>query len=470
MTLVTQRVLATLLIFVCFLAIDAVHAADGLPEGCHKATQLELWNNPRLIGKPVCPEDAKAGITETAGAAKQDLNNARCNSGVNVAQLDSKFAVCAARFVKALRNADGSACITSAYRNRIQQENACRGICGNPNGCPGKCARPGRSYHQKGLAIDMKYRVSHQTMWKLAAQSGLHNPPGLHSSDPIHVQSSGASNCAGIQVPSGDGGDEYNDTDRHFPAPPPDYQAPRGQQFSGPPPQQPDQQQPEQMCTLPDGIQVPCSQIANRGSPPAGGQEQGGQSGGAPQSAGASGGQQGGAPQQQTPPQSQQSSQNTPQQTPISDLLKTNLDASIPSAELKTTPTSTKKTPAINLIDAIGSPSTNLSKTTETTTNAPLVLTIEGSETRTLVQNERQQQTDSIIDDSSYQPTYGTQQTFKSNDLNQNPAQNANASQERSIILATLNAIKETLLRVLEYLRPFGRPPSAIYIQDEWNE
>jgi hypothetical protein len=38
---------------------------------------------------------------------------------------------------------------TSCYRNVIQQANACRRVCGNPQGCPGRCARPGSSQHQK---------------------------------------------------------------------------------------------------------------------------------------------------------------------------------------------------------------------------------------------------------------------------------------------------------------------------------
>lgn len=38
---------------------------------------------------------------------------------------------------------------TSCYRSPQQQAAACRSICGNPNGCPGLCARPGYSQHQK---------------------------------------------------------------------------------------------------------------------------------------------------------------------------------------------------------------------------------------------------------------------------------------------------------------------------------
>lgn len=41
-----------------------------------------------------------------------------------------------------------------SYRSCAQQRVACKGICGDANGCPGLCAPPGRSWHQLGAAID----------------------------------------------------------------------------------------------------------------------------------------------------------------------------------------------------------------------------------------------------------------------------------------------------------------------------
>jgi len=38
---------------------------------------------------------------------------------------------------------------TSCYRPPEEQRRACVRICGNPNGCPGRCAPPGRSQHQR---------------------------------------------------------------------------------------------------------------------------------------------------------------------------------------------------------------------------------------------------------------------------------------------------------------------------------
>jgi hypothetical protein len=45
--------------------------------------------------------------------------------------------------------------VSQSYRSCGQQAKACRTICGNANGCPGRCARPGTSYHQLGAAVDI---------------------------------------------------------------------------------------------------------------------------------------------------------------------------------------------------------------------------------------------------------------------------------------------------------------------------
>jgi hypothetical protein len=41
-----------------------------------------------------------------------------------------------------------------SYRSCAQQQVACQNICGNAAGCPGRCAPPGKSWHQMGAAID----------------------------------------------------------------------------------------------------------------------------------------------------------------------------------------------------------------------------------------------------------------------------------------------------------------------------
>lgn len=38
--------------------------------------------------------------------------------------------------------------VTSGVRTKAEQTLACINVCGNPNGCPGTCARPGTSNHE----------------------------------------------------------------------------------------------------------------------------------------------------------------------------------------------------------------------------------------------------------------------------------------------------------------------------------
>src|SRR6266540_7217081 len=63
-------------------------------------------------------------------------------------------------FKRAERLADRSIPVIESYRSCSRQALACRSICGNGGGCPGRCASPGSSYHQLGAAID----VSRETL------------------------------------------------------------------------------------------------------------------------------------------------------------------------------------------------------------------------------------------------------------------------------------------------------------------
>jgi LAS superfamily LD-carboxypeptidase LdcB len=58
-------------------------------------------------------------------------------------------------FRRAERAAGRSIHVVQSYRSCSQQASACERICSNPGGCPGRCAPPGASYHQLGLAIDI---------------------------------------------------------------------------------------------------------------------------------------------------------------------------------------------------------------------------------------------------------------------------------------------------------------------------
>jgi hypothetical protein len=58
-------------------------------------------------------------------------------------------------FKEAQRAARGRIQVVESYRSCAQQRIDCIRICGNANGCPGRCVRPGTSYHQLGAAIDI---------------------------------------------------------------------------------------------------------------------------------------------------------------------------------------------------------------------------------------------------------------------------------------------------------------------------
>ena len=45
--------------------------------------------------------------------------------------------------------------VVQSYRSCAQQRLACKRICGDPGGCAGTCAPPGKSWHQLGAAVDI---------------------------------------------------------------------------------------------------------------------------------------------------------------------------------------------------------------------------------------------------------------------------------------------------------------------------
>ena len=58
-------------------------------------------------------------------------------------------------FKRAARETNHAIRVVQSYRSCHEQAVACRNICGDPNGCAGRCARPGSSYHQLGAAVDI---------------------------------------------------------------------------------------------------------------------------------------------------------------------------------------------------------------------------------------------------------------------------------------------------------------------------
>jgi hypothetical protein len=58
-------------------------------------------------------------------------------------------------FKQAQRAVGGHIDVVQSYRSCEDQRKACLGICANPDGCPGLCAPPGKSWHQLGAAVDV---------------------------------------------------------------------------------------------------------------------------------------------------------------------------------------------------------------------------------------------------------------------------------------------------------------------------
>lgn len=107
--------------------------------------------------------------------------------------LDTKFAECAAKFFKQWEQKNGPVRITSAFRDYNDQICVCKGT-------RGLCAAPGKSKHQKGIAIDVHPANGNYAAFHAAAKAfgGLHFPLGMR--DQPHLEPNGAV-CA-----SGDGG------------------------------------------------------------------------------------------------------------------------------------------------------------------------------------------------------------------------------------------------------------------------
>ena len=170
--------------------------------GTHPATaadvpvMIQAGITGAVVGMCWNPNDKSVGADP--GKAKQDLSSMRCDGSVNVEQLDAQFALCADKFMKTLRSQDRSACVRSGFRSAALQLSICQRMCGAPS-CPKKCAAPGHSYHQKGLAIDVDHQINMNQFYADAAQAGLVNPTGLHHDDPNHIQPAGGSlNCSGV--------------------------------------------------------------------------------------------------------------------------------------------------------------------------------------------------------------------------------------------------------------------------------
>lgn len=443
--------IAIALLLLPVLALRA-EAANGLPcDDPHIATPDEVQNGKALAGHWVCPEDAAAGVSGSAGAAKaylkslpkKHLSNCAPPNDANIERLNDKFATCAANFFKAYTGMYGGVVITSAFRDGAPGT-AGDGSGKSANACAGGA---GGSNHRFGLAIDV-YPASgnFQQMWGFARANphlGVCFPYG--QSDKPHMAAAGfntgeAATCAQQGVRSCEGGGTVDPNTIRGVGPPSADASDKFRQALGLQPQ-PGGQASQEMCRLPDGAQVPCSAIANRGSPPGG-------AGG--------GGAAGGAPQQALPQSSQPLQYLQPSLTNLVTPSASSASISLPYLGRlpSMTATSTKKE-NVSVIDSITALAYPELTTTGASSGDPFDLVVSGADAERLEQERDEPEGAALSYQGAYQPI--GQQTFVSEDLGRFAVQDSFA-QERSSLQSILSAMKESLLIVLEYLRPFGRP------------
>lgn len=160
----------------------------------------------------VCPGDAALGINSDAGAAKTYLRSILCppdrdNYGgmgpdETIRKLDAKFAVCAARFLKAMNTSGSPYCIREGART-VEKQNSyvVRGVIA--------CTKGAQCEHPRGIAIDInvaanpkapcsEYQRAH------TAASGYGVTFYLGCKDAYHfVPATAACSSGGVKAPTG---------------------------------------------------------------------------------------------------------------------------------------------------------------------------------------------------------------------------------------------------------------------------
>jgi LAS superfamily LD-carboxypeptidase LdcB len=80
--------------------------------------------------------------------------------------------------------------VVESYRSCREQRAACEAICGTRRGCPGLCAPPGLSWHQRAMAIDVTQEML-DTPGVIEALEEAGWCQSLPSSDPGHFSYDG---------------------------------------------------------------------------------------------------------------------------------------------------------------------------------------------------------------------------------------------------------------------------------------
>lgn len=439
-----------------------IAAETGIPcSNPHRATEDDV-----AAGYPpdslVCPSDyQQSDITPESGEAKRYLSSifrdggGRCSELTQdvdkIENLNPTFAVCAAKFLQAVRQQDSSIYITSAYRTSNQQ--GC--MCGN--GSSG-CAAAGRSNHQQGIALDLHAR---NYAW---LQAQIRSFPGLRhltiANDPYHMEAIKGGPCmtAGYT--------------------PPDFTA--SQFIGGSPTSQFTQSirdyayEDTRMCALPDGNFVRCSSIANLGNSPTTGLSSGSAVSPSLPSSGSS--------VSQTTSSSNEPTTCSPSffckgsvryyktstcEEQVNEVCAGGcssgacigpskddpLTAALSETKSTSTSTSTQTTSAFDLISAIANPD---AVGVPADPQAPDVIV--GSEEAARLEDTAGNPAALVPLGSIQTITPGAQQTFRSPDLQDTVPFVQNFSNTPSV----LESMRQTLLSILTYLRPFGRPHEHI--------
>lgn len=207
----TRRFFLLLACAVCCLALAPTAeaqtrvCADGSP--AHTATLQEALSAPGIIAGVIelCPEDAALGISGDVGAAKQyllsiarDLRNSQAPPNqARINSLNSTFAVCAANFLKAYSQTHSAVTIVSAFRcgprtpSTIQCDRSENARAGGAAG----------SNHQVGLALDLSPSDgNYQRLWEFAKKNPQFGVCFPHqSADPPHMVLGGIGGSEGAK-------------------------------------------------------------------------------------------------------------------------------------------------------------------------------------------------------------------------------------------------------------------------------
>ncbi len=417
--------------------LTIVHA-DNTPAGTRPATAADLdWMraagipNP-TVGMPVDPSNPSIG--QTAGEAKIWLSQ-HATKNSNIGCMDAQFAEKLKKFMEAVPG--GVPKITDAYRppeaqNALVASGASR-------------AGPCVSYHNYGLGADFNENSSQQTQW-MRSNASAYGIGTIGAWDPNHFQNgsgkygqcgvcNGSNGYSGTQ-PGQAGGIPLAPAQtplqamQSFFSPPQPQQCPQGYMMMNGtclPPQAAATQQtsnPYSYLSPPPPPPPTSSYLPNTG---------GGSTGGANTS----------NPNGSTP-----ININDNSNTNISDIINGS------GSSAGTNGQTNSSTSAIDLINAIANPTSTADGSPQTPTGTPVTLVSSLNNSVTL-HGSSTSLNPSWQSSSTYALSPGASQTFVSQDLSQTPT-SLQPIQPVNSTFAILENIKQTLLQILAYLKPFG--------------